>query len=158
MAGIVLAARIARGRKRAQLTCQGCMCAIAKANGSAAAVCVRATEPIPCRVPRANRAAQMSEHRRRTVDIHAHWYPAEWLHLFAQDGAAEGAKLERSAQGYSLRTERLTNAFDDRFVDLGSRLEAMDRIGVDVHALSLTTPMVYWASPGLGLALSQAFN
>ena len=100
----------------------------------------------------------MSEHRRRTVDIHAHWYPAEWLKLFAQDGAAEGAKLERSAQGYSLRTERLANAFDDRFVDLGSRLEAMDRIGVDVHALSLTTPMVYWASPGLGLALSQAFN
>src|SRR5215510_15762280 len=106
----------------------------------------------------ANRAVPMSEHRRRTVDIHAHWYPAEWLKLFAQDGAAEGAKLERSAQGYSLRTERLANAFDDRFVDLASRLEAMDRIGVDVHALSLTTPMVYWASPGLGLALSQAFN
>src|SRR5215468_12421431 len=106
----------------------------------------------------ANRAVPMSEHRRRTVDIHAHWYPAEWLKLFAQDGGAEGAKLERSAQGYSLRTERLTNAFDDRFVDLGARLEAMDRIGVEVHALSLTTPMVYWASPPLGLALSQAFN
>src|SRR5499426_1889187 len=106
----------------------------------------------------ANRAVPMSEHRRRTVDIHAHWYPAEWLKLFAQDGAAEGAKLERSAQGYSLRTERLANAFGDRFVDLASRLEAMDRIGVDVHALSLTTPMVYWASPGLGLALAQAYN
>src|SRR5262245_5297826 len=34
----------------------------------------------------------------------------------------------------------------------------MDRTGVDVHALSLTTPMVYWASAGLGLALAQAYN
>jgi len=29
---------------------------------------------------------------------------------------------------------------------------------IDIHALSLTTPMVYWATPALGLALSQAFN
>jgi aminocarboxymuconate-semialdehyde decarboxylase len=34
----------------------------------------------------------------------------------------------------------------------------MDKAGVDVHALSLTTPMVYWASPALGLALAQSFN
>jgi aminocarboxymuconate-semialdehyde decarboxylase len=34
----------------------------------------------------------------------------------------------------------------------------MDKRRVDVHALSLTTPMVYWASPAFGLALSQAFN
>jgi aminocarboxymuconate-semialdehyde decarboxylase len=29
---------------------------------------------------------------------------------------------------------------------------------VDVQLMSLTTPMVYWASPALGLALSQAYN
>jgi len=34
----------------------------------------------------------------------------------------------------------------------------MDRQRVDVHALSLTAPMVYWASPGFGLALAQSFN
>ncbi len=34
----------------------------------------------------------------------------------------------------------------------------MDKQGVDIHALSLTSPMVYWAPPDLGLALSQAFN
>jgi aminocarboxymuconate-semialdehyde decarboxylase len=100
----------------------------------------------------------MSERRKRTIDIHAHWYPAEWLRLFERDGPAEGARLERSANGYTIRTERMTNAFDEPFVDLEHRVAAMDRIGVDVHALSLTTPMVYWASPGLGLALSQAYN
>ncbi len=94
----------------------------------------------------------------RTVDIHAHWYPEPWLKLFERDGPKEGAALERTQGGYRIRTERIVNAFDERFVDLDSRLAAMDGQGVDVHALSLTAPMVNWASPGLGLALAQAFN
>src|SRR5215467_7993960 len=72
---------------------------------------------------------------RRVVDIHAHWYPVDWLKLFERDGA-----------------------FDDEFVHLELRLAGMERQRVDVHALSLTAPMVYWASPGFGLALSQAYN
>ncbi len=96
--------------------------------------------------------------RVRTVDTHAHWYPAEWLKLFDRDGAREGAKLERNGSRYTIRTERITNAFDEEFVDLGLRIAGMDRQGVDVHALSLTAPMVYWASPAFGLALAQAYN
>jgi aminocarboxymuconate-semialdehyde decarboxylase len=95
---------------------------------------------------------------RRTVDIHAHWYPAEWLRLFERDGPKEGARLERADGRYTVRTERISNSFDEEFVDLERRLAAMDRTGVDVHALSLTTPMVYFASPELGLALAQAYN
>jgi aminocarboxymuconate-semialdehyde decarboxylase len=95
----------------------------------------------------------------RTVDIHAHWYPEEWLALFAKDGAKEGASLERAPGGrFMLRAKHITNAFDERFVVVDERVKAMDERRVDVHALSLTTPMVYWASPALGLALSQAFN
>jgi len=94
----------------------------------------------------------------RTIDIHAHWYPVEWLKLFDKDGPKEGATLERTPQGYTVRTERITNAFTDEFVDIGLRLQGMRRQGVDMHALSLTTPMVYWASAGFGLALSQAYN
>ena len=96
--------------------------------------------------------------RGRVVDTHAHWYPADWLKLFERDGPAEGATLERTASGYLIRTERIVNAFDEQFVDLGLRLDGMDRQRVDVHALSLTAPMVYWASPGFGLALAQAYN
>ncbi len=94
----------------------------------------------------------------RTIDIHAHWYPTEWLKLFEKDGPKEGARLERTQRGYTLRTERISNAFDEQFVDLDLRLEGMRRQGVGMHAMSLTTPMVYWASPGLGLALAQAYN
>jgi aminocarboxymuconate-semialdehyde decarboxylase len=94
----------------------------------------------------------------RVIDIHAHWYPVDWLKLFQRDGAAEDAKLERTAKGYTIRTARIVNAFDDEFVHLELRLAGMERQRVDMHALSLTAPMVYWASPGFGLALAQAYN
>lgn len=94
----------------------------------------------------------------RAVDTHAHWYPADWLKLFERDGPGEGARLERTDKGYTIRTERIVNAFDEQFVDLPLRIEGMNRQRVDVHALSLTAPMVYWASAGFGLALAQAFN
>jgi aminocarboxymuconate-semialdehyde decarboxylase len=97
-------------------------------------------------------------HACHAIDTHAHWYPEEWLKLFVKDGAAEGGSLERAGNRYTIRTNRIVNAFDEEFVDLGLRLEGMKRQRVDVHALSLTAPMVYWASPGLGLALSQAYN
>src|SRR5258705_13526800 len=97
-------------------------------------------------------------HACRAIDTHAHWYPAEWLRLFEKDGAAEGASLERKDGRYTIRTNRVVNAFDEEFVDLGLRLAGMDRQRVDMHALSLGAPMVYWASPGLGLALSRAYN
>ena len=92
------------------------------------------------------------------VDIHAHWYPREWLQLFEKDGPKEDASLERTGQGYRVKAKHITNAFDERFVDLDLRLKRMDETGIGLQALSLTTPMVYWASPALGLALSQAFN
>jgi len=102
--------------------------------------------------------ARSRSRTRRAIDTHAHWYPVDWLKLFERDGAAEGARLEHTATGYTIRTERIVNAFDEQFVDLGLRLEGMDRQRIDVHALSLTAPMVYWASPGFGLALAQAYN
>src|SRR3954471_4957958 len=94
-----------------------------------------------------------------TVDIHAHWYPEEWLPPFSKGGAQEGASPARKeGGGFMLRAKNITNAFDERFVVVDERVKAMDQRRIDVHALSLTTPMVYWASSALGLALSQAFN
>jgi aminocarboxymuconate-semialdehyde decarboxylase len=94
----------------------------------------------------------------KTIDIHAHWYPEEWIRLFEKDGAKEGASIESKDGKVHLKAKHITNAFDERFVVVDERLKAMDKAKVDVHCLSLTTPMVYWASPAFGLALSQAFN
>jgi aminocarboxymuconate-semialdehyde decarboxylase len=105
-------------------------------------------------------ASSPSANSRRvcTIDTHSHWYPIEWLRLFEKDGASEGARLEKSGSKYTIRTDRIVNGFDEEFVDVDLRLAGMDRQGVDVHAVSLTAPMVYWASPAFGLALSQAYN
>jgi aminocarboxymuconate-semialdehyde decarboxylase len=53
---------------------------------------------------------------------------------------------------------RRGNVLEPRFIDIDARLASMDEQGVDVHALSLTSPMVYWAGDDLALRLSRAFN
>ena len=93
-----------------------------------------------------------------TIDTHTHWYPQEWIDLLARDGPTQGGKIERTAHGYKISAGKLNNAFSDEFVGIDLRLAGMNRQKVDVQALSLTTPMVYWAPPAFGLALSQAFN
>ena len=45
-----------------------------------------------------------------------------------------------------------------KFVGLDERVQAMDEQGVTAQALSLTQPMVYWASGDLSRRLSAAFN
>lgn len=95
----------------------------------------------------------------KVIDTHAHWFPIEWVRLIEKDGAKSGAKIGRNEAGdATFTTEKMTQVFRPAFVDLDLRLKAMDEARVDVHALSLTTPMVYWASPEFGLALSQVYN
>src|SRR5947207_8778188 len=45
-----------------------------------------------------------------------------------------------------------------KFVDLDARLAAMDEQGVEVHALSLSQPMVYWADGDLSRRISETYN
>jgi aminocarboxymuconate-semialdehyde decarboxylase len=92
------------------------------------------------------------------VDTHAHWFPEEWVRLVEKEGACCGATITRSGDNLKFTGGGLTSVFSREFVDIDRRLAAMDRQGVDVHALSLTTPMVYFAPPDYALALSQAYN
>ena len=95
---------------------------------------------------------------RPVIDTHAHWFPPEWVELIEAEGNQNGAKVERTDKGLSLNLLRGINMITTRFVDMDMRLKAMDKQGVDMHALSLCAPMVYWAPPEFGLRLSQAFN
>lgn len=93
------------------------------------------------------------------IDTHAHWFPDEWVKLIEREGPRNGAKTGRNDQGHTtFITEKMVQTFAPAFIDLDLRLRAMDETGVDVHALSLTSPMVYWAPKEFGLALSQAYN
>jgi len=95
------------------------------------------------------------------IDIHAHYFPESYLKLIADHGKHSAATIvsgpsgERFIQvGLLLRTGPITSAF----IDLDERLKEMDRQGCNVHVLSLTQPMVYWAEDDLSLKLSVAFN
>ncbi len=95
------------------------------------------------------------------IDTHAHWYPPQWVDLIAKEGAANGAEVGRNERGEVTMVApgiRLRPQFIAAYVDLETRLKLMDEGRVDMHALSLTSPMVYWAPPEFGLKLSQSFN
>src|SRR5256714_8501082 len=52
----------------------------------------------------------------------------------------------------------MTGPVGPKFVDLDARLAAMDEQGVEVHALSLSQPMVYWADGDLSRRISETYN
>jgi aminocarboxymuconate-semialdehyde decarboxylase len=95
----------------------------------------------------------------RVVDTHAHWFPPEWMALIEAEGNRNGAVVKRTENGLlSLNLMKGTNIIAPPMFEIDLRLKAMDKQGIDVHALSLCAPMVYWAPPEFGLRLSQAFN
>jgi aminocarboxymuconate-semialdehyde decarboxylase len=95
---------------------------------------------------------------RAGIDIHAHYYPEEYLEVLAQ-GTPFGADYTQTPQGYMLKAPGFSGGpFPAKFTDLKLRLADMDAQGVQIHALSLTRPMPYFGPPDYALKLARAFN
>jgi aminocarboxymuconate-semialdehyde decarboxylase len=94
------------------------------------------------------------------IDIHAHYFPEVYLRAIETHGERSGITLDRSeAAGPAIKIGTMLGGHLRReFYDLEARLKEMNRAGVDVHALSLTFPMVYWADAELGTRLARAVN
>jgi len=93
------------------------------------------------------------------IDTHTHYFPADWVRLLEREGPDHGATLGRDDRGaVTFALPGIRQIFARGFVDLDLRLGAMDAEGLDMHSLSLTTPMVYWAAPAFGLKLAQSYN
>jgi aminocarboxymuconate-semialdehyde decarboxylase len=93
------------------------------------------------------------------IDIHAHWYPDDWVRLLEREAPAAGAQVSRNPRGeLVLSVPQYGATFQQSYIDIPSRLAHMDAARVDMHALSMTQPMVYWAPADLGDALARAFN
>jgi aminocarboxymuconate-semialdehyde decarboxylase len=93
------------------------------------------------------------------IDIHAHFYPREFLDLVEAEGAPFQAGCRDEGRGPIIHAGPLrAGPLEPKFIDLDLRIEAMDAQNVDIQALSLTQPMVYWADPALSRRLSAAFN
>jgi aminocarboxymuconate-semialdehyde decarboxylase len=98
--------------------------------------------------------------KRDTIDIHAHFYPESYLTLIAEEGAQFGVSCAfGDPAGPVIDVGGVkTPPLERSYYDLAARVAAMDQRGVDVHVLSLTQPMVYWASADLSRRLSEAYN
>src|SRR6267143_6649286 len=97
--------------------------------------------------------------RALVIDAHAHYYPADWVDLLQKEGPANGAKIAKNARGEpNFSVPGIDAFFAPPYIGLDIRLKRMEAARVDVHALSLTSPMVYWAPAGFGQKLSQVYN
>lgn len=93
------------------------------------------------------------------IDVHAHFFPESYLKLLEMEGPAFGIRVERTAEGPSIKGPTFgTPPLHVTYFDVDRRVKVMDKTGVQVQALSLTAPMVYWASPEVGARLARAFN
>src|SRR5437667_147645 len=94
------------------------------------------------------------------IDVHAHYFPQSFLDLIAKHGPSHGFEYKMvEGKGPQFKHGHLiTGPVGPKFVDLDARLEAMDEQGVEVHALSLSQPMVYWADGELAQGISESYN
>ena len=87
------------------------------------------------------------------IDVHAHWFPREWIALLEEEGPAHGAKLGKNSKGWTTLTlpgVALVQNFQPDMIELPTMMREMEKASVDVRVFSLTNPMVYWAEPEFG--------
>ena len=98
----------------------------------------------------------------RIIDAHAHWYPREFVALMESEGPANGARMGKDNAGnpvvLSVPGATQTSTMRRNMTDIHLIIKEMDERSVDVYALSMTNPMVYWAPAAFALKLSQAVN
>ena len=95
-----------------------------------------------------------------TIDIHAHFYPESYLKLIEAEGAEFGVSCSYDdPDGPVLDVGGVKSPpLESRYINIDDRVASMDEMGVDVHCLSLTQPMLYWAPPDLSQRLCVAYN
>ncbi len=93
------------------------------------------------------------------IDVHSHFFPQEFVRLVEREGGPYGAGVRRDGPVPQLVLPGHPPVpLLPEFVDVSARLAYLDARGIGLQALSLSPPMVYWASPQLGAQLARAFN
>ena len=103
--------------------------------------------------------ARRRSSRGPVVDVHSHFFPDRFLRALMREGPAHGARVEeRQGERLVWSSPHQVATIGPVFYDVPARLEALDRWGIRLQALSLSPPMLYWAPPALGRDLAQIFN
>lgn len=103
-------------------------------------------------------ASPSSPPARPRVDVHAHFYPAEYLEAVGRAGSEISLRAEPSGRRVFCRGEAKVAALNPPALDPALRLEAMDAAGVGVQALSLTFPSVNFLPSPRGADVARVAN
>jgi aminocarboxymuconate-semialdehyde decarboxylase len=94
------------------------------------------------------------------IDTHAHFFPRAVLDFYRQAGSdrVEVVDNDRGTMTVLFDGKVFHPSLPLAIYDLTAHIDSMNAVAVDVHALSVPPPMVYWAAPAQGLELSQIAN
>jgi aminocarboxymuconate-semialdehyde decarboxylase len=93
------------------------------------------------------------------IDAHAHYFPKGFLDALRTEGAAPGFEVDFTEPDHPVLVQgTVRSVLDDTYWDLEKRVRRMNADGIGLHVLSLTRPMVHWAAPARGAALSRIVN
>jgi aminocarboxymuconate-semialdehyde decarboxylase len=91
------------------------------------------------------------------IDVHNHFYPEAYMEELGKGGGY--ARVERDTSGRLLiHYEGDYNIVVGPHIDIEDRLKAMDRCGIEMHVLTLTTPSVEREAPEKGVKLAELAN
>jgi len=95
---------------------------------------------------------------RRTFDLHTHYYPPIYFDKI-RELAAEFS-FAKSPSGQTIITYRNARFFGitPPMTDVAKRIEDMDRVGIDVEVVSLSTPNVFFADAQHQPEIAQLVN
>jgi len=93
------------------------------------------------------------------IDLHSHVIPPTIIEVMRRDPQRFGMKvIERDGKLYFERRGKL-NAMEREFYDIEAKIAAMDRMRIDITALSVAPPTYFYSlSPEAGLAVSKLSN
>lgn len=91
------------------------------------------------------------------IDVHAHYYPEDYIELLAADNAFELSRDERGNRVFRYQEARVfTVPEPNRPVQ--ERIAEMDEAGVDAQVLSLGTPNVYVEDTAVSASMATLTN
>lgn len=94
-----------------------------------------------------------------TIDIHTHMFGYGWLDMIKQHGApAYGIADEADSREYLVEYGTPACALEVEAFDYGKRVEMMDREGIDISIVSLTSPNVHFGDEEISIATARLAN
>ncbi len=91
------------------------------------------------------------------IDFHNHFYPKAYLDELKKERGYASVEIDQQAR-LVIRYTGDYNIIVGPHIDLEDRLKAMDKYGVDMQVLTLTTPGVEREEPERGIRLAELTN